>query len=148
LSLIRPALVDDCSTASWSSIMVLRPLILVVDDQPIVRSVTAAVLTKAGYQILEADSADEALVVLGKRVDVGMLVTDVNMPASSMDGLELAHHVREKWPSMGIVVVSGTITAGASNLANGAVFIPKSLTTSPTFIEQVCRIAEPAPLAA
>jgi CheY-like chemotaxis protein len=128
--------------------MALRPLILVVDDQPLVRCVTAAVLKYAGFRVLEASSADEALVVLGNRADVGMLVTDVNMPGSSMDGLELARDVREKWPIMGIVVVSGTVTAGASSLADGAVFIPKSLITSPAFIEEVRRVAEPGRLAA
>jgi len=124
--------------------MALRPLILVVDDQPLVRCITAAVLTNAGYRVLEAASADEALIMLERHPGIVMLVTDVNMPDSSMDGLELARHVREKWESVGVVVVSATITAGDDDLPPSAIFIPKSLITSRTFIEQVSELAERA----
>jgi CheY-like chemotaxis protein len=88
--------------------MALRPLILVVDDQLPVRSVRAAVLSKAGYRILEAASADEALIMLESHPSIEMLVTAVNM-SGSMDGLELACRVGEDWPDIGIVVVSATI---------------------------------------
>jgi CheY-like chemotaxis protein len=90
--------------------LALRPLILIVDDQPLARSVRAAVLTKAGYQILEAASADEALIMLERHPSIEMVVTAVNM-RGSMDGLELARRVGEGWPGIGIVVVSATITA-------------------------------------
>ena len=96
--------------------MALRPLVLVVDDQLVARSVRAAVLTKAGYRILEAASADEALIMLERHPSIEILVTDVNMPGS-MDGLELARRVGEDWPDVGIVVVSATITAGGNDLA-------------------------------
>jgi two-component system, response regulator PdtaR len=90
--------------------LALRPLVLVVDDQPLARSVRAAVLAKAGYRILEAASADEALIMLERHPSIEMLVTAVNMPGS-MDGLELARRIGEDWPGIGTIVVWATITA-------------------------------------
>jgi CheY-like chemotaxis protein len=124
----------DCIVSSTAQ---HRPAVLVVDDQLIVRAAMAATLANAGYRVLEAASADEALVLLGQDSEVEALVTDVNMPGSSMDGLELARHVREKWPRMKVVVVSGTISAEHQGIPAGAVFVPKSLITSRAFIEQV-----------
>jgi two-component system, response regulator PdtaR len=65
--------------------------------------------------MLEAGSADEALLLLEQRSDVELLFTDVHMPGS-MDGLELAEHVHARWPNVLLVV-----TSGRSHLADGEV---------------------------
>ena len=71
--------------------------ILVVDDDPLVRFVTADHLQDAGFEVVEAPSADGALPLLEAGDGIAALVTDVQMPGS-MNGLELAQIVRRRWP--------------------------------------------------
>lgn len=68
--------------------------------------VAAEGLYDAGFDVIEASSADDALRILNSRGDVGVLFTDVNMPGS-VDGVELARLVHERWPELLIVVTSG-----------------------------------------
>jgi CheY-like chemotaxis protein len=81
-------------------------LVLLVDDEPVVRMVACQSLEDAGFQVIEADCAQQALDVLKSRADVGVLFTDVNMPGA-FDGLELARLVHEIWPAIQLVVTSG-----------------------------------------
>ena len=53
----------------------------------------------AGYRVLEAESADEALQILESTADVRLLFTDVSMPGS-MSGADLAHRIAEQWPGL------------------------------------------------
>lgn len=55
------------------------------------------VVEEAGFAALEAGNADEAVALLELRLDISVLFTDIDMPGS-MDGLKLAHAVRERWP--------------------------------------------------
>src|SRR3979490_2506859 len=63
-------------------------------------------LSNAGYRVLEAGSADEALQFLESAADIRLLFTDVSMPGS-MSGSDLAHRVVERWPGIGIIITSG-----------------------------------------
>ncbi len=83
----------------------LAPLtVLVVDDDEIVRTTTAATLADMGHTVFQAQSAADALRILGKsRVD--LLVTDFAMP--DMTGAELIHAVEAGWPGLPILLVSG-----------------------------------------
>jgi CheY-like chemotaxis protein len=62
----------------------------------------------AGFAVYEADSADEAIRTLERQHGIRLIFTDINMPGS-MDGLELAHFVRGRWPPMKIIVASGQV---------------------------------------
>jgi two-component system, response regulator PdtaR len=81
-------------------------IVLVVEDEPFTRWMAADVLSSAGFVVLEAGSAGEALPILEARDDVRVVFTDVEMPGP-IDGLELARRIGERWPSMGVVVTSG-----------------------------------------
>jgi CheY-like chemotaxis protein len=81
-------------------------LILLVEDEELVRWVAHDALELHGYDVVEAASAVEALEVLTARSDVSLLFTDVNMPGP-MDGLALAEMVHARWPAVRIVVTSG-----------------------------------------
>jgi two-component system, response regulator PdtaR len=77
-----------------------------------------------GSKVFEAVNADEALTVLDARPDVQAVVTDIEMPGS-MDGLELARTVRERWPGVGIVVTSGRECPGPDDLSDKVAFLAK-----------------------
>jgi CheY-like chemotaxis protein len=82
------------------------PFLLVVEDDVLLRTDVAETLSEAGYQVLQAGNADEAIQILEYRNDVRLVLTDVEMPGS-MDGLKLAHCIAKKWPPVRLLVMSG-----------------------------------------
>jgi CheY-like chemotaxis protein len=70
-----------------------RMVVLVVVDETLVRMFMADFLDEAGFKVFEAVNADEALTVLKARPDVQVVVTDIEMPAGSMNGLRLARSI-------------------------------------------------------
>ena len=99
-------------------------VVLVVDDELLVRMITVDVLVDAGFQVIEADCADAALPIIEARDDLRVLVTDVRMPGS-MDGLELAHHVSSRRDDVVILVTSGHARPTRDELPPRASFIGK-----------------------
>jgi CheY-like chemotaxis protein len=81
------------------------PVILIVEDEALVRLSAVGMLEDAGFRTIEAASGDEALELLVADSDVQLLFTDVNMPGI-IDGLVLARQVHDRWPHIGIVVAS------------------------------------------
>lgn len=98
--------------------------ILVVDDDPLVRLVTADHLLDAGFEVLEAPSADGALPLLDADQGITAVVTDVQMPGT-MNGLDLAQIVRRRWPLLPIVVLSGYAPTQLGTVPAGATFLSK-----------------------
>jgi CheY-like chemotaxis protein len=98
--------------------------VLVVEDDPQVRALAVAIVEEAGYVPLEAANADEAVAILEGRSDIAILFTDINMPGS-IDGLKLAHAVRDRWPPIKIVVVSGEVSLGANDIPANSRFFAK-----------------------
>jgi DNA-binding NtrC family response regulator len=78
----------------------------------------------AGFEAIQAQNADEALPILEGRSDIALLVTSVVMD-SDMDGVELAHTVDIRWPSIKIIVVSGKRGLIESDLPRKSVFLAK-----------------------
>jgi two-component system, response regulator PdtaR len=105
-----------------------KPLVvLVVEDEMIVRLSATDILQDAGYHVIEARDGVEAIAILELRDDVAALFTDVGLP--NMNGVMLARIVSERWPHVGIVVTSGAIPAGVKlELPAGARFIQKPYT--------------------
>jgi two-component system, response regulator PdtaR len=83
-----------------------KPVILVVEDEFVVRMLAVSVAQHSGFEVLSAGTADEAIKILESRSDIRLVFTDVNMPGS-MDGLRLAHAVRNRWPPVEVIVTSG-----------------------------------------
>ncbi|MGH6830289.1 MAG: response regulator [Methylocella sp.] len=83
-----------------------RHVVLIVEDEPFVRLSGADVLAEAGFEVLEAGNADEALRILEATPEVRVVFSDVEMPGS-LDGLGLARRICQRWPSIGIVLTSG-----------------------------------------
>ena len=67
------------------------------------------IVENAGFVAHHAGNADEAVAILESRSDIALLLTDINMPGS-MDGLKLAHAVRNRWQPIKIIVVSSRVT--------------------------------------
>lgn len=82
------------------------PIVLIVEDEPLVRELAVAAIQEAGLEVVEAANADEAIDILQRRCDVGVLFTDVDMPGQ-LDGLALARLVHEHWPAIRLILTSG-----------------------------------------
>jgi CheY-like chemotaxis protein len=104
-----------------------RPVVLVVEDEFLIRMDAAEMITEAGYDVVEAANADDAIVILETRRDIRVVFTDVRMPGS-MDGLKLAHAVRHRWPPVHIVATSAYHANLKDELPAGSVFLPKPYT--------------------
>lgn len=99
-------------------------VVLVVEDELLVRMSMADFLDDAGFKVFEAINADEALALLEARTDVQAVVTDIEMPGS-MNGLELARVVRVRWPRIGIILTSGRVCPEPGELTGEVVFLSK-----------------------
>ena len=81
-------------------------LVVVVDDDVFERMGASGMFLDAGYWVLEAQDADEALQLFEENTDIRLLFSDVSMPGS-MSGSDLACRVAERWPRVGIIITSG-----------------------------------------
>lgn len=99
-------------------------VILTVEDEFLVREFLAHILTAAGYEVMSAANADDAIAILERRNDIRILITDINMPGS-MDGLKLAAAVKGRWPPIKIIVASGIGRPRDIEMPEQSVFLPK-----------------------
>jgi CheY-like chemotaxis protein len=100
-------------------------VVVIVEDEIIIRMAAADVLTDEGFSVLEAGSADEALAILRSRAStVSLLFSDIHMPGQ-MNGLALAHQVHGLWPWVGILLASGQVRPGQREMPCGSRFIAK-----------------------
>jgi DNA-binding NtrC family response regulator len=100
-------------------------IVLVVEDELLVRMSAVDLVEEAGFVALEAANADDAMAVIeGHDTDIHIIFTDIDMPGS-MDGLGLARTVRDRWPLMRIIVASGHRTPAQADLPSGAAFFAK-----------------------
>jgi CheY-like chemotaxis protein len=113
------------------------PLVLVIEDEVLVRLTLADVLDEAGFKVIEAANADEALRVLAAVPDIQAVMTDVEMPLGSMNGFELARKVRMDRQEIGILIASGRAAPSQGDLPEGAVFVGK-----PVHPETLVRLIE------
>jgi CheY-like chemotaxis protein len=101
-----------------------RPVVLVVEDDYLLRMDAADMIEAAGFEVIEAANADDAIAILEARNDIAVVFTDVQMPGS-MDGLRLARAVRGRWPPIKIITTSGQRIIEETDLPEGGRFLPK-----------------------
>jgi len=101
-----------------------RSLVLVVDDEALVRMDVVDMLNAVGYRTREASCASEAIELLEQDPDIRVVFTDIQMPGS-MDGLALSHYVRKRWPPTVIIISSGNRSPPQHDLPSDADFIAK-----------------------
>lgn len=101
-----------------------RQVVLVVEDDPLLRMMAVDMVEDAGFDAIEAGGADEALEILETRPDVDVLFTDIDMPGS-MDGVELAKCACRIDRPISIVLTSGNHVLEDNMLPPHSVFFSK-----------------------
>src|SRR3982074_277565 len=99
-----------------------RPVVLIVEDELLLRMNAVEMIEAAGFEAVEAANADEAIEILERRRDITVVFTDIQMPGS-MDGLKLARAVRGRWPPIKIVATSGRLDVSETDLPEGGRFL-------------------------
>jgi CheY-like chemotaxis protein len=113
-----------------------RPVVLIVEDEALLRMDAVDMIAAAGFEVVEAANADQAIDILEARPDIAVVFTDIQMPGS-MDGLKLARAVRGRWPPIKIVATSGLVNVRETDLPEGGRFLPKPY--SPTQVAGMLR---------
>jgi CheY-like chemotaxis protein len=101
-----------------------RPVVLLVEDDVLIRLHAAQIIEDAALEVIEASNADEAIAILETRSDITVLFTDIQM-LGSMDGLKLAAAVKRRWPPIKIVATSGHVNVRPDDLPEGGRFLRK-----------------------
>ena len=98
--------------------------VLIVEDEPLLRLDIAETLTTAGFQTFEAGTALEAIKILEAHPEIRAVFTDIEMPGT-MNGIQLAHLIRERWPPTILIVGSGIALPTPDALPSQTTFFPK-----------------------
>ncbi len=104
--------------------MAQKTVIMVVEDEAIIRMEAVQMLEDAGFWVVEAGNAHDAISILESRNDIRAIFTDINMPGT-MDGMRLARTARDRWPPIHLIVTSGLVSPNDDDLPPGGKFIPK-----------------------
>ena len=101
-----------------------KDLILVVEDEPLIRMNSIDMIRDLGFEVIEAVDADQAVGLLESDPRITVVFTDIQMPGS-MDGLLLAAVVRDRWPPVSLLITSGKVRPHDADMPAGARFIQK-----------------------
>jgi CheY-like chemotaxis protein len=102
----------------------MKQKVLVVEDEPLLLMAAVDLVEDAGFEALEAKNAAEAVSILETVPQIRILFTDIDMPGT-MDGVMLAAVVRDRWPPIEIIIVSGMKSPAAHELPERGVFFAK-----------------------
>ena len=102
----------------------MSPVVLVVEDEPLVRLFASEIIEEDGFEVLQAADATEAIVTLEARLDVRVVFTDVDMPGG-IDGIMLASCIRERWPDIRIIITAGRPWPAETERPKDVIFFPK-----------------------
>jgi DNA-binding NtrC family response regulator len=104
--------------------IVKKAIVLIVEDESLVRFAAVDFIRDAGFETLEARNADEAISILEAHLDIRIVFTDIDMPGS-MDRLKLAIAIRGRWPPVEIIVTSGKYSFPPGGPPARGEFVPK-----------------------
>ena len=100
------------------------PVILVVEDEPLLRMFAADMAEDAGFEVVQAANATEAVDILERRLDIRIVFTDIDMP-HGISGIKLAACIRDRWPPIEIIITSGKPFPPETDLPERALFFAK-----------------------
>jgi DNA-binding NtrC family response regulator len=98
--------------------------VLLVEDDPLLRMISHDGLSAAGYHVIEAANASEALAILEARCDVSCVVSDIVMPGD-MNGIALAWEMRRRWPRVPIILSSGKVLPSQPTVPESTTLLQK-----------------------
>ncbi|MBE9604307.1 response regulator [Acetobacteraceae bacterium H6797] len=101
-----------------------RTVVLVVEDEALQRHMAISVAQEAGMDALAAADVAQALTILESRQDIGIVLTDLDMP-NWLEGQSLATEIKRRWPEITLMVTSGWHQAREVELPAGTRFFPK-----------------------
>ena len=109
--------------------LVQNIVVIIVEDEMLIRMSTAEDFSDAGFEVLEAENVQAALIILEAEASrLHVLFTDVHMPGE-LTGVHLAHHACKRWPWIGLLVTSGQPKPADNALPKGCRFIAKPYDT-------------------
>jgi CheY-like chemotaxis protein len=101
-----------------------RTVVLVVEDEPLLRIDAVDMVEDAGYEAVQAGNSAQAIKALEERDDIRIIMSDIHMPPG-MDGISFVSLARERWPDIHIVLVSGNVDRANVRLPQGGIFFSK-----------------------
>ena len=120
-------------------------LALIVEDDPDVRDLAAALLEETPLDVVEVETAEAALECLQERGgEVAMMFADVRLPGT-MDGVQLAKAACTLWPTVRVVLTSGDPSAASGDLPECVTFMPKPWRGLDVLVQAEKAIHDPQP---
>lgn len=110
--------------ADTGHVAMKKAVVLVVEDETLIRMSAVQMVEDAGFEVLEARNTAGAIRILERRTDIRAVFTDIMMP-DTMDGLKLAHAIRGRWPPIHLIVTSGLNVPQGVKLPANVPFIRK-----------------------
>lgn len=101
-----------------------RGVVLIAEDEPMVRLVAAVNIHEMGFETIEACDANEAARLIERHPEIAILFADIEMPGS-IDGMSLAAYVHGRWPHIRIILTSGCVPGEAVKLPPDSAFLAK-----------------------
>ena len=99
-------------------------VVLIVEDEPLLRMDAVDFIEEAGFEAVEACHAADAIAILKSRTDIAVVFTDIEMPGP-LNGMALARIVKAEWPPVTIVVASGRVVPAGGDLPADVVCLKK-----------------------
>jgi two-component system, response regulator PdtaR len=101
-----------------------KQVVLVVEDEALIRMHAADMIRDLGFEVIEAADADQAVTLLESHSKISVVFSDIQMPGS-MDGLRLVALVRKRWPPVALLVTSGQFRPQDGDLPENTHFLAK-----------------------
>src|SRR5277367_4779624 len=101
-----------------------KTVVLVVEDEPVLRMNMVDLVEEAGFEAVEAANSKQAIEVLENRFDIRIILSDIDMPPG-IDGMAMAAIVRDRWPPISIILVSGQVASAEVRIPEGGLFFSK-----------------------
>ena len=106
-----------------------RPIVLLIEDEPLQRIFPSDLIEEAGFEVIEVGSAEQGVAVLEARTDIRIVFADLDMPRS-IDGLRIAAAIRDRWPPIEIVLISGRSSPAVDEIPARSCFVSKPFVSS------------------
>jgi CheY-like chemotaxis protein len=121
-----------------------RPVVLLVEDETLLRETTAEYLRLSGFTVVEAANAGEALAAFAAGESVDLVFSDVRLAAGTMDGFKLARWVHRHHRGVPVLLTSGHGEAiRAAALVGGSSFVTKPYRQK-SLVSRLCRLLDEA----